>query len=99
MARSKRTILRQAVSKPRHSRSEKDLQHLSKSLLSRAPRTSLPKALFVMEPDDLQWLDSVVATLKSTRRRTNKSEMIKLGVALMRQKTLDELRELLRQLD
>jgi hypothetical protein len=56
------------------------------------------KLLVSLEPEDLEWLNTTVATLKSTRRRTSKSEMIRAGLALMRKMTLDQLRELLRNL-
>jgi len=95
--KTKRDILREAVAKPRRQLTTKEREDLGKTLLS--PKSPLRKALFVLEAPDLEWLDMTVATLKSTRRRTNKSELIKLGVALMKEKNLDELRELLRNLD
>lgn len=96
-AKTKREILREAVSKPRRQLTPTEREHLGKTLLS--PKSELRKALFVLEAKDLEWLDMTVATLKSTRRRTNKSEMIKLGIALMKEKSPEELRDLLRNLD
>lgn len=57
------------------------------------------KMLVTLEQDDLSWLDTTVGTLKGLRRRTNKSEVIRVGLKLLREKTLDELRALLRDLD
>jgi hypothetical protein len=45
------------------------------------------------------WLDTTVAQLKRVRRRTTKSEMVRLGISVLRQRDPDELRDLLRQLD
>ena len=97
MATSKRDRLREAISKPRHELTRTEREDLGKTLLS-AP-SPLKKALFVVEAQDLEWLDMTVATLKRTRRRTNKSEMVKLGISLLKGKSPDELRELLRNLD
>ncbi len=96
-AKTKREVLREAVSKPRRQLTPKEREHLGKTLLS--PKSELRKALFVLEAKDLEWLDMTVATLKSTRRRTNKSEMMKLGLSLLKQKSPEELLGLLRNLD
>ena len=60
---------------------------------------SLQRVMSTLEPDEVTWLDTTVARLKSVRRRTNKSEMVRLGLSVLRQRDPDELRELLRQLD
>lgn len=55
--------------------------------------------MFTLESADLAWLDTTVATLKGVRRRTTKSELVRSGLWILRQKELEELRELLRQID
>lgn len=95
--KTKRELLRAAGAKPRRQLTPKEREDLGKALLS--PKSTLRKALFVLEAKDLEWLDMTVATLKSTRRRTNKSEMMKLGIALMREKGPEQLLGLLRNLD
>jgi hypothetical protein len=57
------------------------------------------KVMFTLEPADLAWLDTTAATLKGVRRRTTKSELVRLGLWLLRQKEVEEVRELLRQVD
>lgn len=97
-SKSKKDLLREAVSQPPKQLTTEEREDLGKNLLgSKAP--SFQKALFSIEVQDLEWLDTTVATLKRTRRRSNKSELIKLGIALMKEKSLDELKELLKRLD
>jgi hypothetical protein len=55
--------------------------------------------MFTLELADLTWLDTTVATLKAVRRRTTKSELVRVGLWTLRQKEIDEVRELLRQVD
>jgi hypothetical protein len=62
---------------------------------------SLPpqqKLLLTLEQEDLDWLNTTVAHLKSMRRGSSKSELLRAGLSLLRKKTLDELREILRGL-
>ena len=65
----------------------------------RHPIPALERTMFTLERDDVTWLDTTVAQLKWVRRRTTKSEMVRLGISVLRQCKPDELRELLRQLD
>jgi hypothetical protein len=60
---------------------------------------ALERVMFTLERDDMMWLNTTVAQLKRTRRRTTKSEMVRLGISVLRQRDPDELRDLLRQLD
>lgn len=96
-SKSKKDMLREAVSQPPKQLSPEEREDLGKNLLS--PKSPLRKALFVVEAQDLEWLDMTVATLKQTRRRTNKSELVKLGLSLIKGKNPEELKELLRNLD
>jgi len=94
---SKRDQMRQGASQVRVPRTQENLQDLKKGIVG--SKVPFKKALFTMEQPDLDWIDGTVNTLRDSRRRTTKSELIKVGVALMKEKSLDELRELLRRLD
>lgn len=98
MAKTKREILHAAVSQqPRRQLTREEREDLGKDLLS--PQSSLRKALFVLEAGDLEWLDATVAVLKRRRRRTSKSELMRLGLSLMKDKSEEELRQLLRNFE
>ena len=60
---------------------------------------SLERVLVNFEPKDLKWLNEKVAELKPARRRTSRNELIRLGIALLRDMDPDELRKHLRELD
>jgi hypothetical protein len=94
---NRREKLRKAVSTPRRQLTENERQDLGRNLLS--PESTLRKALFVVDSTDLEWLDSTVATLKRKRRKTNKSELVRLGLSLVKEKSSDELGQLLRNLE
>jgi hypothetical protein len=96
--KSKREQMREGTTRPRRRRTAADRQKLGESLLTREAKP-LVKAMFVLEPDDLAWLDTTVGGLKPERRRTNKSEMIRLGIAIMKRMDPEELRQQLRELD
>ncbi len=51
------------------------------------------------EPDNAEWLDMTVATLKRTRQRTNRSELIDLAVTLLQKKSPQAIEKLLRDRD
>jgi hypothetical protein len=59
----------------------------------------LEKVMFVLEPADLEWLDTTVARIKPGRRRTSKSELMRLGIGIMKNMDPEELRQRLRDLD
>ena len=63
------------------------------------PESPVRKALFVLDVEDMEWLDSTVTQLKRKRRKTNKSELMRLGIALMKRLSEEELRQQLRELD
>jgi hypothetical protein len=93
----KRERLRKAVATPKRSLTEEERQDFSRNLLG--PESTLRKALFVVDATDLEWLDSTVATLKKKRRKTNKSELIRLGLFLMKAKKTEDLANLLRSFE
>ena len=53
------------------------------------------KTFIYLDPNNAEWLDITVATMKRTRQRTNRSELIELGVALLRKKSLKDIAKLL----
>lgn len=48
---------------------------------------------------DQEYLDTQVARIKRTRRKTNKSELVALGIDLLRQKSARQIEQLLRDRD
>jgi hypothetical protein len=96
-AKSKRDILRQATAGPRRTLTAEEREDFKSHLLG--PEATVRKALFVLDAQDLEWLDITVARLKRTRRKTNKSELMRLGVFMMKQLSEEELRRRLRELD
>jgi len=94
---SKRERLQKAVSTPRRQLTEDERHDLGRNLLG--PESTARKALFVVDVSDLEWLDLTVANLKRKRRKTNKSEIIRLGLSLMKEKSPEELTKLLRSFE
>ena len=90
--------MRAGMSRSRRRRPTAGRAKTVKSVVKPAPQP-LEKVMFVIEPADLAWLNSAVADLKTVRRRTSKSEMIRLGIAIMKKMGPDELRQQLRELD
>lgn len=97
--KSRRNRLVNAVKKPKSRRTPTERRKLGQGLLSPKALKPLEKVMFVLEPGDLDWLNKTVAGLKAERRRTSKSEMVRLGIAIMKKMPPDELREELRALD
>ena len=96
-AKSKRDMLRDVASGRRRTRTSEEREDMRVNLLG--PESPVRKALFVLDVEDLEWLDSTVAQLKRKRRRTNKSELMRLGIALMKRLSEEELRQHLRELE
>lgn len=97
---SKRDTLRRRA-KPRPRRSPAERAKMGHDMVS-STRTTLPsleRVLVNFEPQDLKWLNEKVAELKPARRRTSRNELIRLGIALLRNMNPDELRKHLRELD
>jgi hypothetical protein len=94
---SKRERLQKAVATPRRQLTEDERLDLGRNLLG--PESTLRKALFVVDASDLEWLDSTVANLKRKRRKTNKSELVRLGLSIMKAKSAEELTRLLRSFE
>jgi hypothetical protein len=96
-AKSKRDMMRDVASGRRRTRTSEEREDMRVNLLG--PESPVRKALFVLDVEDLEWLDSTVTQLKRKRRRTNKSELMRLGVALMKRLSEEELRQQLRELE
>ena len=96
-AKTKRDILRQATAGPRRALTAEEREDFKTHLLG--PDATVRKALFVLDVQDLEWLDMTVARLKRTRRKTNKSELMRLGISLMKQLSDEALRHRLREID
>jgi hypothetical protein len=68
-----------------------------RSLIGKKGRSTkrLFKLTATASKSDLEYLDRTMAALKRTRQRTNKSELIALAVALLRQKSTIEIERML----
>ena len=95
---SKRQQMREGLSRSRKRRPASGRAKTVKRVVRSGPQP-LEKVMFVIEPADLAWLNTAVTELKAVRRRTSKSEMIRLGIAIMKKMDPDELRQQLRELD
>jgi hypothetical protein len=96
-AKSKRDMMRDVASGRRRTRTSEEREDMRVNLLG--PESPVRKALFVLDVEDMEWLDSTVTQLKRKRRKTNKSELMRLGIALMKRLSEEELRQQLRELD
>jgi hypothetical protein len=95
---SKRQQMREGMSRSRKRRPTSGRAKTVKRVVRPTPQP-LEKVMFVIEPADLAWLNTAVTELKAVRRRTSKSEMIRLGIAIMKKMDTEELRQHLRDLD
>jgi hypothetical protein len=95
--KSKRALMRDGASGRRRTRTSEEREDMRVSLIG--PESTVRKALFVLDIEDLEWLDVTVAHLKRKRRKTNKSELMRLGIALMKRLSEEELRQHLRELE
>jgi hypothetical protein len=93
-------MTRATTSKPRRQRTFSNEAASRRNRLQFAPPSrKVPlKILVSVEPEDLEWLDVTVGTLKGTRRSTTKSEIVRAGLKLLMEKRPDELKELIRHL-
>ncbi len=97
MAKSKIEQMKAGANQPRHQLTEEHRADLGKRILG-SP-VSFQKALFTMEKEDLEWITKTVSSLKESRRRTTKSDLMRVGVALMKEKSSEELQNLVRSLN
>jgi hypothetical protein len=95
--KSKRQVLRERTSAPRRKRTPADREKLGRDMISRN-RTAPPpyeKILLLLEPEDLVFLNNMVAKLKAVRRRASRNELLRLGIALLKDKSPEELQKML----
>lgn len=97
MTQSKLEKLRAATAKPRPELTDKNREDLGKKLLS--PQSPIRRVLFTLYLEDIDWLRQTTERLKRNRRKTAKSELMRLGISLMKEKSEEELLSRLRNLE
>jgi hypothetical protein len=95
---SKREQMREGMSRSRRRHPSSQRVKTMKTVVTPGPKP-LEKVMFVIEPSDLAWLNTAVTELKAVRRRTSKSELMRLAIAIMKKMDPEELRQQLRELD
>jgi hypothetical protein len=97
--KSKRQMMREGMSRPGRKRTAADREKLGKDMISgRKGPPPLEKILLLLEPEELRFLDVLVAELKPARRRTSRNEIIRLGITSLKDKSTEEIQALLRNL-
>ena len=96
MAKSKIEQMQEGVNQPRPQLTDEHRVDFGKRILG-SP-VSFQKVLLSMEKEDLEWVNKAVSDLKENRRRTTRSELMRVGVALMKEKSPEELCDLIRSL-
>ena len=94
---NKAKLLEGIKNKPVTNLSREDRSDLGNGL--RSPKSTFRKRLYVVDATDEEWLKETVSSLKPTRRKTNQSELVRLGLAVLKEKSQDELTQLLRNLE
>jgi hypothetical protein len=97
MAHNKRDKMRAGMAKVRAELTPAQSEDLREDLLG--PKSPIRRVLFTLYSEDLEWLRKTTNSLKRTRRRTAKSELMRLGIALMKEKSQEELLTRLRNLE
>ena len=94
---NKSKLLEGLKNKVAPSLSREDRSNLGDGL--RSPKSTFRKRLYVVDARDEEWLKDTVSSLKPTRRKTNQSELVRLGLAVLKEKNQDELTQLLRNFE
>ena len=97
MTTSKRDKMRAGAAKQRKKLTPTEREHFGKDLLG--PKSQIRRVLFTLYVDDVDWLKKTATRLKRTRRKTAKSELMRLGISLMKEKSEEELFNHLRNLE
>lgn len=63
------------------------------------PNTGYQPVLISLYPADIAWLNTMVKRLKRHRRKTAKSELLRLGLSLLKQQSEEALLDQLRTLE
>jgi hypothetical protein len=96
MSQSKRDKIKAAVATQRQELTPEEQKRLGESLLG--AKSPFRRLLFTIYAEDADWLRKTAGNLKRIRPKTAKSELIRLGVALMKEKSEEELLRRLREL-
>ncbi len=78
-------------------RTEQELQDLKRNI--RSGQEALKKTIVILAREDIEWLDELVVHLKRARRKTSKSEVIRLSLKKLRKMTESEILNDLRFLE
>lgn len=95
--KDKQKFLERATTKQRRRLSDEERNDLGSGLTS--PKSSFRKRLYVVDASDEEWLKETVTAIKPTRRKTNQSELVRLGLAVLKKKDRDEITHLLRNFE
>ena len=90
-------LLKRIKDKPTPNLSREDRADLGNGL--RSPKSTFRKRLYVVDVRDEEWLEDTVSSLKPIRRKTSRSELVRLGLAVLKEKNRDELTHLLRNFE
>jgi hypothetical protein len=60
------------------------------------PKAGYRPMLISLYPADIAWLDATLVRLQRKRRKTSKSEILRLGLTLLKRQSDDELLDKLR---
>ena len=95
--KNKKQFLEQATQKRRQRLSDEERNDLGRGLTS--PQSSFRKRLYVVDATDEEWVKAAVTAIKPVRRKTNQSELVRLGLAVLKDKDQDEITRLLRNFE
>jgi hypothetical protein len=97
MADSKRDLMRQGSRTERAKLTDENRQDMREKMVGPESRTR--RALFVLDVEDVEWLDDAVTTLKRKRRKTSRSQLVRLGVSLLRGMSQEDIEALVRDFE
>lgn len=87
-------MLAKGISKKKKALTTEQREDLGKTYSSL--EISYEKALLNLTTEDVHWLNEITAKLKRPRRKTNKSELVRLGISLLQERDQAEILEALR---
>ncbi len=93
---SKREQMLAGTSQGSRDLTRENREDLGKQFLGPNATASFQKTLVTLEKTDLEWIDTALREIRKERRRTTKSDLMRAGVALLKEKSPDELCQLVR---
>ena len=93
---SKRDQMLQGTAQGSRDLTPENKEDLGKQFLGPNATASFQKTLVTLEKTDLEWLDATLREIRKNRRRTSKSDLMRVGVALLKEKNPEELCQLVR---